>query len=103
MDGKLPDRRRPDVRRRRRALLIEWQAWFVARDLGRLVSRQVPVRSSVSSTDQRRHEHLVGMQDAERLISESVPHTLLIGCYHWKPQPVAVIDSRRNAGAARVT
>ncbi|WP_152227288.1 Bro-N domain-containing protein [Pseudomonas sp. SCB32] len=69
---------------RLRALLIEQQAWFIARDLGKLLSRPVPPQIIAQlDSDQRRHERLAGMQDPELLISESGLYALLlIYCYH---------------------
>lgn len=70
--------------RRLRALLIEQQAWFVVRDLGKLLSRPVPPQIIAQlDADQRRHERLVGVEDAELLVSESGLYALLlIYCYH---------------------
>jgi prophage antirepressor-like protein len=70
--------------RQLRALLIEQQAWFVARDLGKLLSYKItgPFFSRLDS-DQHRHERIAGSAQPELLISESGLYALLlVYCYH---------------------
>jgi prophage antirepressor-like protein len=70
--------------RQLRALLIEQQAWFVARDLGKLLSYKItgPFLNRLDS-DQQRHERLAGSPQLELLISESGLYALLlVYCYH---------------------
>lgn len=70
--------------RQLRALLIEQQAWFVVRDLSKLVNR--PVEGQLIARldrDQSRHERLVGNPESELLVSESgLCALLLVYCYH---------------------
>lgn len=70
--------------RQLRALLIEQQAWFVVRDLSKLLSRKIhaPFIDRLDS-DQRRHEQLAGHPEPELLVSESGLYALLlVYCYH---------------------
>lgn len=70
--------------RQLRALLIEQQAWFVVRDLSKLLSRKIhePFIDRLDS-DQRRYEKLLNSPTAELLISESGLYALLlVYCYH---------------------
>jgi prophage antirepressor-like protein len=82
-DGLIPTR---FVRHNRplRALLIEQQAWFVVRDLSKLLSRKIqPSFLDRLDGDQRRHERLFGNPMPELLVSESGLYTLLlVYCYH---------------------
>jgi prophage antirepressor-like protein len=70
--------------RQLRALLIEQQAWFVVRDLSKLVNR--PVEAHLIARldhDQSRRERLVGSPEPELLVSESGLYALLlIYCHH---------------------
>ncbi|MDH1011760.1 BRO family protein [Pseudomonas nicosulfuronedens] len=82
-DGLIPT---PFIRYNRplRALLIEQQAWFVASDLGKLLSYKIgaPFLTRLDS-DQLRHERLAGKPEPELLVSESGLYALLlVYCYH---------------------
>ncbi|PJI47801.1 MAG: phage antirepressor [Pseudomonas sp.] len=67
-----------------RALLIEQQAWFLVRDLSKLVNR--PIEAQLISRldhDQSRQERLAGIPGPELLVSESGLYALLlIYCPH---------------------
>ncbi|WP_152224860.1 Bro-N domain-containing protein [Pseudomonas sp. SCB32] len=70
--------------RQLRALLIEQQAWFVVRDLSKLLSRKIhePFIERLDN-DQRRHERLTGNPEPELLVNESGLYALLlVYCYH---------------------
>ncbi|TLP70737.1 phage antirepressor [Pseudomonas nitroreducens] len=70
--------------RQLRALLIEQQAWFVVRDLSKLINR--PVEAHLIGRldhDQSRRERLAGSPEPELLVSESGLYALLlIYCHH---------------------
>lgn len=70
--------------RQLRGLMIEQQAWFVVRDLGKLLSYKIsaPFIARLDG-DQSRHERLVGNPEPELLVSESGFYALLlVYCYH---------------------
>ncbi|OBY92810.1 hypothetical protein A6723_004405 [Pseudomonas sp. AU11447] len=70
--------------RQLRGLMIEQQAWFVVRDLGKLLSYKIsaPFIARLDG-DLSRHERLVGNPEPELLVSESGFYALLlVYCYH---------------------
>ncbi|WP_374438481.1 BRO-N domain-containing protein [Pseudomonas panipatensis] len=72
--------------RQLRALLLDGQPWFAARDLGRLINHPVeraPNRSL--DPDQLRTERVLdarGLEEESLLISESGVYVVLLNCFH---------------------
>lgn len=73
-------------KRQLRALLLDNQPWFVARDLGRLINRPIERQLNRSlDDDQLRTEQVIDAQgNAEEvlLISESGAYIVLLNCFH---------------------
>lgn len=73
-------------KRQLRALLLDNQPWFVARDLGRLINRPIERQINRSLDDDQLRTELVidaqGHAEEVLLISESGAYIVLLNCFH---------------------